>query len=214
MSHSPAACLKRIPIFKNVSDETINSLTQVSTHRQYFKKGEFIATPSSQSSLIAIDQGKAKIFTLSPNGKEKILYIAEKGSINGQDNLLSNKEMARYMQATEDTWVCSIKHDDFQNFLKASPEVAVSLLNSIGTKLIDLEINTSRRDLLKAKDRVYSYLQDWQKKQATNEFTLPIKKIEFANLLGITPETLSRQLKQLVDEKRIKMNGKKITILK
>lgn len=213
MTHSAASCLRRIPIFKNISDETINSLTQVSTHREYFKKGEFIATPDSQNSLIAVDQGKAKVFTLSKNGKEKILYIAKQGSINGQDNLFNNHKMARYMQATEATWVCSIKHDDFQNFLKSSPEVAVSLLNSIGSKLIDLEINSSRRDLLKAKDRVFSYLQDWSKEQTADEFTLPIKKIEFANLLGITPETLSRQLKQLVAEKRIKMQGKKITIL-
>ena len=213
MTHSPLQCLKQVTIFKNVPDDTLDKLTKVSTHRIYYKKGEFISTPDSQNSVIAIDEGKAKVYTLSDDGKEKILYIANKGSINGQDNLFTDQKISRYMQATEDTWVCSIKHDDFQNFLASTPEVAISLLNSIGSRLLSLEVNSSRRDLMNAKERIYSYLLDWQKELGTDNYTLPIKKSEFASMLGITPETLSRQFKVLVKEGKIKMNGKRIQVL-
>lgn len=211
--HSPLKCLKQVSIFKNVPDDTLEELTEVSTHRVYYKKGDLIAAPNSDTGVIAIDEGKAKVYTLSEDGKEKILYIADKGSINGQDNLFSNKKISRYMQATEDTWVCSIKHNDFQDFLENSPDVAISLLNSIGTRLLSLEVNNSRRDLMKSKDRVFSYLLDWRKDAGNDNFTLPIKKAEFASLLGITPETLSRQLKSLVNDGKIKMKGKQITII-
>lgn len=211
--HSPLKCLKQITIFKNVPDTTLEELTKVSTHRVYYKKGDFIATPDTDTGVIAIDEGKAKVYTLSKDGKEKILYIANQGSINGQDKLFSNDKIPRYMQATEDTWVCSIKHDDFQNFLENSPEVAISLLNAIGTRLLNLEVNNSRRDLMKSKDRVFSYLLDWRRDAGNDSFALPIKKAEFASLLGITPETLSRQLKSLVNDGKIKMKGKQITII-
>lgn len=211
--HSPLNCLKQVTIFKNVPDDTLEKLTKVSTHRVHYKKGDFIATPNSDTGLIVIDEGQAKVYSLSSNGKEKILYIANQGSINGQDHLFSNEKISRYMQATEDTWVCSIKHHDFQNFLENSPQVAISLLNSIGSRLLNLEVNNSRRDLMKSKDRVFSYLLDWRKDAGQDSFTLPIKKAEFASLLGITPETLSRQLKNLVNDGKIKMKGKKITIL-
>lgn len=214
MPHSPISCLRRITIFKNIPTATLNKLAKISTHQVHYKKGEFIVTPETSNQLIAIDQGRAKVYTLSKDGKEKILYIADQGSINGQDNLFNGQKLTRYMQATEDSLVCSIKHDDFQNFLRTTPEVALSLLNSIGSRLINLEVNTSRRDLLKSKDRIYSYLLDWCKEAEDDEFTLPIKKAEFASMLGITPETLSRQLKQLVTSGKILMNGKKITMLK
>lgn len=213
MTHSPLNCLKQVTIFKNVPDSTLAALTKISTHRVYYKKGDFITTPDSQNSVIAIDQGRAKVYTLSADGKEKLLYIADKGSINGQDSLFTDEKLSRYMQATEDTWVCSIKHDDFQNFLQKTPQIAISLLNSIGTRLLSLEVNNSRRDLMNSKDRAFAYLLDWSKDAGQDEFVLPIKKVEFASLLGITPETLSRQLKTLVKEGKIKMKGKHIQIL-
>ncbi|WP_311317686.1 helix-turn-helix domain-containing protein [Lactiplantibacillus plantarum] len=41
---------------------------------------------------------------------------------------------------------------------------------------------------------------------------MPLKKKELANILGITPETLSRQFKQLADEGQIIVNKRQITI--
>ncbi|MBP2057537.1 CRP/FNR family transcriptional regulator [Lactobacillus colini] len=213
MTHSPINCLRQVYVFKDISDKTLSKLATVSTHRQHYKKGDFIVTPESQDGLIVIDQGQAKVYTLSDNGKEKILYIAEQGSINGQSNLFNSEQIPHFMQATSDSWVCSIKRNDFQNFLKSNPEIAVNLLNSIGSRLLSLEINNSRRDLMNSKDRIYSYLTDWHNEAKKDTFPLPIKKSEFASLLGISPETLSRQLKKLVTEGKIKMKGKMITLI-
>jgi CRP/FNR family transcriptional regulator len=43
-------------------------------------------------------------------------------------------------------------------------------------------------------------------------FELPLKKKELANILGITPETLSRQFKQLAMEGKIIVNNRQITM--
>ena len=40
-----------------------------------------------------------------------------------------------------------------------------------------------------------------------------LKKKDLASLLGITPETLSRKLKELENENRIEVKGKQIRIL-
>ena len=213
MKHDQIACLKRVPVFKDLPENILKQLTKVSTHLVHYKKGEIIQSPNKNPGLVAIDKGQVKVYTLSSTGKEKVLYIASDGSIYGQYQLFSGQRISSYVEATKDTWVCLINHEEFQNFLKKFPVVTIDLLNSVGTKLIDFEINASRRDLLKSKDRIYAYLQDWSLAARNSTFTLPIKKNEFASLLGITPETLSRQLKQLCDTGKILVKANIITIL-
>ena len=64
-----------------------------------------------------------------------------------------------------------------------------------------------------AKERIMAHLEDLSKKQEANVVTLELKKKDLASLLGITPETLSRKLKELENENRIEVKGKQIRIL-
>ena len=55
---------------------------------------------------------------------------------------------------------------------------------------------------------------DLSKKQGTNKVKLDLKKKDLAGYLGITPETLSRKLKELAKENKIQVDKKIITIAK
>jgi len=66
---------------------------------------------------------------------------------------------------------------------------------------------------LKSKNRILVYLQQVCEQQQQNPFVLPEKKKELASYLGITPETLSRQLAQLGQEGLLKIDGRQITLI-
>lgn len=212
MKHSAIACLKRLPVFTNLSNNALEKIVPISAHRIHYHKGELIATPDSDSKLIDIDQGKAKVYTLSEDGKEKILYIANQGTIDGQENLFEKETVPKYMEALENTWVCSIKHDDFQELMKKTPALSADLLNNFGLRLVNMERDSARRDLMDSKERIYQYLLDLSHEKNQTTFKLPVSKKDLANILSITPETLSRQLKKLVQEGKIKVNKRVITI--
>nr|WP_284142841.1 helix-turn-helix domain-containing protein [Furfurilactobacillus milii] len=59
-----------------------------------------------------------------------------------------------------------------------------------------------------------SYLTDKLENASSNTFQLPVKKKELASFLGLSPETLSRQLKALQKEGVITVSGKHITFIK
>ena len=75
---------------------------------------------------------------------------------------------------------------------------------SLIKKIKNLEYLISRHLVLDAKQRVAQYIHDY-----TDDF-FSTKNIEIAEILNITPETLSRLLKVFKDEKIISIKEKTI----
>ena len=163
--------------------------------------------------MIVIDQGKAKVYNLSKDGKEVVLGVLNKGDIEGQQHLFKQSKNENYIEALEDTWVCSIKRNDFQDLLQKTPDLSLNLLNNFGEKLVAIERNSVLRNTLDAKKRIMFYLNDLANKSGSNEVELQLKKKDLASYLGITPETFSRKLKELEKDGKIKVNKRKIQIL-
>lgn len=213
--HSPLACLSNINFFTDLPESLRKKLVTISTHRQYYPKGSLIRQPNDgKDGIIFLDEGSAKVYNLNESGKETILSILNQGDSEGQSNLFRREENENFVQALDDTWVCSMNRVDFQNLLKDTPDLALNLLNSFGEKLVAIERNSVRRNSLDAQDRIVAYLQDLSEKQGSNIVTLPLKKKDLASYLGITPETFSRKLKVLEKERQVKVQRRKIELLK
>lgn len=162
--------------------------------------------------MIVIDSGHAKIYSLNEDGKETVLGVLAKGDSTGQENLFSQKDHENFIQATEDCLVCSMNRQDFQKMLNETPALSLTLLNDFGQRLIMAEKNTIRRNSMNAQDRVLDYLKEEGTRAGSVSFTLPFKKKDLANFLGLTPETLSRQLNSLQSAGKITVNGQQITL--
>lgn len=213
-THSPIACLSKAALFTDLPTELKEELVSISTHRQKFGKGSIIRRPlDGKDGMIVIDQGKAKVYNLSKDGKEVVLGILNKGDIEGQQHLFKQSKNENYIEALEDTWVCSIKRNDFQDLLQKTPDLSLNLLNNFGEKLVVIEHNSVLRNTLDAKKRIMFYLNDLANKSVSNEVELQLKKKDLASYLGITPETFSRKLKELEKDGKIKVNKRKIQIL-
>ena len=162
--------------------------------------------------MIVIDQGKAKVYNLSKDGKEVVLGILQKGDIAGQQHLFKQSENENFVEAVEDTWVCSINRAGFQKLLQKTPDLSLKLLNNFGKKLVAIEHNSVLRNTLDAKERILAYLNDLANEQGKNEVKLELKKKDLASYLGITPKTFSRKLKELEKDGKIEVHGRWINV--
>ena len=175
--YSPIACLSKAALFTDLPIELKEKLVTVSEHQQKFPKGSIIRQPDDgKDGMIVIDQGKAKVYNLSKDGKEVVLGILQKGDIEGQQHLFKQSESENFVEAVEDTWVCSINRADFQNLLQKTPDLSLKLLNNFGEKLVAIEHNSVLRNTLDAKERILAYLNDLANEQGKNEVKLELKK--------------------------------------
>lgn len=212
--HQAVACIGQAGLFAQLPEEDLTKIAPISTHQEYFPKGSIIRQPGDgKDGLIFLDQGSAKIYSLNEAGKETVLGVLNKGDLDGQQNLFQDNHEENFVQALQDTYVCSINRRDFQDLLKKTPDLAINMLNNFGEKLVAIETKSIRRNSMSAKDRLLAYLEDLAKKQGRRDVQLKLKKKDLASYLGVTPETLSRQLKKLAKENRIKLSGRKIILL-
>lgn len=214
MKHDPFQCVEAAPIFHNLSKKAITELTKISVHQQLYPKGTMLYEPEVPlDRMLIVDQGRVKVFQLSQTGQEKILYFIDQGSMDSEAALFTQQLHFNYAEAMEDTLVCSIGRSDFQALLKEEPSIAIAMLNVLGDRLTRLEALNSYTSTLTSKQRLQNYLMDIGNKRHERSFELPMKKKDLANWLGITPETLSRQFKQLQKDQLIKLERNQVTIL-
>ena len=78
--HDELNCISHVPIFKNLPLDLRQDLVHISTHQQFFKKGSLIHAPGDgRLSVMSLDSGRAKVYSLSPDGHEQVLSLMQEG---------------------------------------------------------------------------------------------------------------------------------------
>jgi len=205
-------CINKVPLFNHldVNEQIeINALVQQKT----VKKGEQVFSPLDQARLIVISNGRVKVSYISSQGKEQILRIISEGDYEGENQLLGSKNEATFGEALEDTTICFLNQKDFHNLLLTYPEIALKLLQLNAEKTEELQRQTHFLTMDKIEIRLSSYLSELSRVYKTNHFVIPMQLKELAAYLGTSPETLSRKLKLLEDEKIINRKQRNIEII-
>lgn len=210
--HDPEKCLSKVEIFKTLPHEIKKELVKTSKHQQHYLAGSIIKNAEEDKGLIVIDEGKAKVFSLDEAGNEVVLNVLKMGEIEGEGELFEANKTNTWIEALEDTVVCSIDKKMFQKFLKDNPEVTLKLLNNFGTKIVQVQRHEMLKSAFNAKERIWEYLKDLSIEFGRKDIVLPLKKKDLAAYLGISPETFSRQLRSLEHEGRLIVEGRKIRV--
>jgi CRP/FNR family transcriptional regulator len=182
-------CARRVPLFANLNEEEIKSVVSIIRRKQY-KKGETIIFEGSQiPGLLIINQGKAKAYVLTEDGKEQIIYLFYEGDFFGEKGLIKKHASSFTVEALEDVHICMISHRDFTTLTNKHKGVEARLTSAI----LEFGQNYSNR----------------HNQKMTDPFLLPLSREGIANYIGVTRETVSRKLNALSNDKIIELIGNK-----
>jgi len=198
------SCVRRVPIFENLTEPEIIALQGVIQSR-HFKKGEFIFREGERSeTLYILHRGVAKVSKFSDTGKEQVIRFLYPGDFFGQFSLLQERTHYANAEVLEPASICLIHKTDFKNLLEKNPAMTYRFLLAISDRLYQADEWMSTISLLDVEERLAKTLLLFYQKEASSGqvFTLPIAKKELAALLSTTPETLSRKW-ALLESRRI-----------
>ncbi|WP_182200582.1 Crp/Fnr family transcriptional regulator [Paraliobacillus salinarum] len=212
-------CLVHVPIFNHLTKEEMNYINKHLQSASY-EKGSIIFMPEDQAQgLIVVNDGKVKLSKINQDGKEQILRILTHTDSVGELSLFKEYYYTSQAEAITDVKVCLIRRNDMQDIIQAYPEIARKLLEVVSERLEDTENHIEQLTLHNVEQRIIHALVQFAKEQAPNKetnllITLPLSKGNLAGLIGITLETLSRNLALMESQGRIQLEGQRKIIIK
>lgn len=179
-----------------------------------FRKGEIICKQGVYASkILYLKKGMVKTYLEYPD-KDIIFCIKPAKSFIGLEALYNDRVYPYSCTVYEDSEFCMFEADTFQNILEQNGKFAASILQNLNlwvSRVYERMVTLTKKQvagkladiLICLSERIYN----------SNDFILTISRKDISDLTQLSPETLSRAIKDFKDEKVIKVEGKHFTIL-
>lgn len=160
-----------------------------------------------------VEKGKIKVFKLSFEGREQILHIYGPGHTFGEVPVFEGKNFPASSMALEKSVILFLPRKKFVDLIIASPGLGMNLLADLSKRLREFTMQIENLSLKEVPARIAAYILTLSKEQENEQqVILPISKAQLSNLIGTTPETVSRVLKKMTESSYIEMQAKTIII--
>jgi CRP/FNR family transcriptional regulator, dissimilatory nitrate respiration regulator len=205
--------MSRIALFKGLSGEDLETL-QAATSVKSYREGEIIFFEGDEAGgIYIVIEGRVKVYKSSPEGKEQILHIFEPGEPFAEVAAFQGGRFPAGAMAVTAVSALYLPRGELLGIIKKTPHLALNMLAVLSMRLREFSQTIENLSLRGLPERISSYLLQLSETKGSSNIELHIKKVIMANLLGTTPETLSRVLSRLCDRELISMKGRKINIL-
>ncbi len=208
------SCVSRVPLFAG-----LNVAAQLAVGRFarpiHVLRGELLHSPGdAQSALFVVHTGTLKVVRVTAGGFERLVRVAGPGDVVGEHAFLTGERTDVYVEALEETSVCTFHHRDLSRLMAVHPDIGLQLLKTLSTRL-DVAERSLSQSAVGVPARLADYLLELPLRREPRGavVTWPISKRDVASYLGTTPESLSRALARMESEGLIAPGARRTTIL-
>lgn len=191
-------------ICASLNDDELSILNQIG-RKQNLAAGQTLVWEGDDSVSVAnVTEGVLKLSTSLGDGREQIVGIAYVADFIGRP---FGNQANETITAISDAKVCAFPRIEFERFAREHPDLEHKILERTLT-----ELDHARQWMLllgrkSAREKLATFLLDISGRlsnigctaslKPTNSFKLPFGRQQIADILGLTIETVSRQLTEL-----------------
>jgi CRP-like cAMP-binding protein len=195
--------LRDIALFVDLTGEQLRFLA-ASCFPRHAVKGQVVCEKGTRlNGFFAVREGGVKLAILAADGSERVVQIAVAGETFGEGVGLLDRPMPVYAQSLCDAELLFVNGDGVRQAVVRWPALAMLFLEQACSRVHELYEDLEACCLHSAPQRVAGYLLDCLEcvrqggHGAVNRVALPAGKAVVASRLNLTPETFSRELRNL-----------------
>ncbi len=168
--------------------------------------------------IYLIIEGLILQYFLDMEGKERTILILSTGDIFGEITMIQGDHDRVITKTHSNVKLCKISKSNFYNYLEKNPNIYNSLLLMISTKFRTLMYQIHDNAFFHIKDRLLNLLKRLDEQEKAIDEIFPNSQFNFthedyANMINSTRSTITRNLKILEEESKIKRSGRRIQII-
>jgi CRP/FNR family transcriptional regulator, cyclic AMP receptor protein len=209
------AILRDHYLFRKLTPRQIDRLGACIVGKTVKRGTHIFAKGDAGSSLFAIGTGTVRISVPSAEGKDAVLNVVSKGDIFGEIALLDGQPRTADATAVTDCELYVIERRDFLPVVREEPEIAL--------KLIEILCSRVRRTSEQAEEVMFLDLPSRLAKAlmrlldadtaGMRERKISITQKDLGNIIGMSRESVNKQLRIWEDKKWVRLERNAVVIL-
>ncbi|MHC0036593.1 Crp/Fnr family transcriptional regulator [Pseudoneobacillus sp. C159] len=212
--------MRKVEIFKQLPSSVLTGVARRVQLSKYKKGQRIIQEETEAHGVYFVFSGSVKLVKQDENGNEMIVCIKKKGEIFAEACLFNR--MSKLYPATavmlEDGEIAFLNKKDLERELLTQPELAIQMIRYMSESL--QEMTSTLRDiaLLDVYTKTVKSLERLAMKFKGEGFVrynieIPLNVQEFATIIGVSRESVSRVFSKLKKDGCIDLRERKIIIL-
>ena len=215
--HCTACAARTRGLFSSLAGAQLLKLDRTKVAHEYSRGQIIFYEGNPPLAVYCVSSGVVKLYKAGRGEKKVVIRLLGPGETLGFRAVIAGEPYAATAEAVEKTTVCAIPQEVFDDVIRNDADTAFRLIAKLAAELRISEDEFVSRVQLSVAQRVARFLlwslETLQKPSKTsNRITLPLLREEIAQMVGTTPETLSRVFRDLSDRKILKLDRKAIVV--
>ena len=191
--------LQRVPLLAALTDVDRQALARSASRRRY-RRGDIIFQKDDPGhSLFIVARGSVRIYVPSTQGADLTLAVLGPGHFFGDLSLLDGRPRSASAAALGDTNVVILERSDFVAVIRTRPAAVMSVLAVVVRRLRETDEMASDLAFLDVGGRLAKKLLELAATNGVKRpdgvlLDMPITQEELANMIGVTRESVNRNL--------------------
>jgi CRP/FNR family cyclic AMP-dependent transcriptional regulator len=215
VASSKLAVLRKHPIFCDLDSEALDQLCRYAKHTTLRRGATIFSKGDPGTSMFAVISGTVKISTSSPDGRSAILNLIGAGEIFGEIAVLDGQARTADATANTNCEIFIIDRREFVPFVKSQPALAMKFIELLCTRLRWTSEQVEQIILQNLPGRLASALVRLTEKHklAPGGRTIAVTQQEISEMVGMTRESINKQLRIWADRKWVRLEHGAIVVL-
>jgi len=201
--------------YQEFLSENDSKLIQENSNIVSYKAHDIIFKQNTRTShVMFIKSGLVKLYAENKNQRNKILKLGTAKEYLGLNSVLGEETFSYSAVAVQRTEIFIIDFEIFQQVLQNNGQFSYALLKHItehNLMLLSRLISQSQKQLPGRIADIILYFTE--QIYNSKEFHFPLTRTELAELAGTTKESLIRTMTEFKNDKIIKLEGKKVSVI-
>jgi len=212
-----AELLQRVPFLAGLSDEDREELASAITRKRY-RRGDIIMEKEEPGhALFIVERGAVRIYVPSSQGNDLILAVLGPGDFFGDLSLLDGRPRSASASVAIETTLLMLERADFMALLTNRPAAAMAVLEAVAGRLRETDEMASDLAFLDVAGRLAKRLLDLASTHGVERgggvlIDLAVTQEDLANMIGVTRESVNRNLSEFQALGLISRQGRRIVI--
>ncbi|NEU94744.1 Crp/Fnr family transcriptional regulator [Bradyrhizobium uaiense] len=213
-SNNKLSVLRKHPYFADLEPEAFDQLCRYAKHTTLKRGTTIFSKGDPGTSLIAVISGTVKISISSPDGRNAILNLIEAGEIFGEIALLDGLSRTADATANTNCELFVIDRREFIPFVRSQPTLAMKFIELLCARLRWTSDQVEQVILQDLPGRLASALLRLSDKHKPQGRTISITQQEISEMVGMTRESINKQLRAWATRGWVRLEHGAIVVLK